>query len=75
MLFLSFKKEAKAKISQMEQLKVIAITASYGKTSIKNFLAQILSSKFSVYATPRSVNTLGGIIKDIKFRTCQNYKC
>lgn len=65
MLFLSFKKEAKAKISQMEQLKVIAITASYGKTSIKNFLAQILSSKFSVYATPRSVNTLGGIIKDI----------
>lgn len=65
MLFLSFQKEAKAKLAQMEQLKVIAITASYGKTSIKNFLAQILSLKFPIYATPRSVNTLGGIIKDI----------
>lgn len=65
MLFLSFKKEAKAKISQMLALKVIAITASYGKTSIKNFLAQILASQFRVYATPRSVNTLGGIIQDI----------
>lgn len=44
---------------------VIGVTASYGKTSIKNFLADILSSKYNVYATPRSVNTLGGVLKDI----------
>ena len=49
----------------MPDLKIIAITGSYGKTSIKNFLAQILSKKFKVYHTPRSVNTLEGIVKDI----------
>ncbi|ARU48692.1 UDP-N-acetylmuramoyl-tripeptide--D-alanyl-D- alanine ligase [Sulfurospirillum diekertiae] len=65
MLFLSFKKEAQKKLMANSALKVVAITASYGKTSIKNFLAQILSTKFNVYKTPRSVNTIGGIIKDI----------
>lgn len=65
MLFLGYKKEAERKINGMTQLKVVAITASYGKTSIKNFLAHILSSHYNVYATPRSVNTLGGIVKDI----------
>lgn len=65
MLFLSFQKEAQKKLMANNALKVVAITASYGKTSIKNFLAQILSVKYNVYKTPRSVNTLGGIIKDI----------
>lgn len=63
--FEGFKKEAQKKLSQCSHTKVIAITASYGKTSIKNFLAHILSSSYKVYATPRSVNTLGGIVKDI----------
>lgn len=63
--FEGFKKEAQKKLAHMPELKVVAITASYGKTSIKNFLAHILSSQFQVYATPRSVNTLGGIMKDI----------
>ncbi|ABB44484.1 Cytoplasmic peptidoglycan synthetases-like protein [Sulfurimonas denitrificans DSM 1251] len=64
-LFESFKKEAKKKLQSMEKLQIVAITGSYGKTSIKNFLYEILSKKYRVYATPRSVNTLGGIIKDI----------
>lgn len=63
--FEGFKKEARTKLQSIPELKVVAITASYGKTSIKNFLAHILSSSFHVYATPRSVNTLGGIVKDI----------
>ena len=65
MAFEGYKKSARAKLHDMSQMKVVAITASYGKTSIKNFLAQILSTSFRVYATPRSVNTLGGIVKDI----------
>ncbi|MDD3476628.1 MAG: UDP-N-acetylmuramoyl-tripeptide--D-alanyl-D-alanine ligase [Sulfurimonas sp.] len=64
-LFESFKKEAKAKLQSMQNLQIIAITGSYGKTSIKNFVTEILSKKYNVYATPRSVNTLGGIIRDI----------
>lgn len=64
-LFLTYKKEAKNKINAMKGLEIICITGSYGKTSIKNFVAQILSKKFTVYSTPRSVNTLGGIMGDI----------
>jgi len=64
-IFEMFKRQAEAKLRSMRSLKIIAITGSYGKTSIKQFLTQVLSKKYKVYATPRSVNTLGGIIKDI----------
>ena len=64
-LFEAFKKQAKIKLTAMTKLQIIAITGSYGKTSIKNFLTEILSYKYRVYATPRSVNTLGGIMRDI----------
>ncbi|MDO9206806.1 MAG: UDP-N-acetylmuramoyl-tripeptide--D-alanyl-D-alanine ligase [Sulfuricurvum sp.] len=64
-LFEAYKREAKKKIASMPNLTIICVTGSYGKTSMKNFIAQILSTKFNVYATPRSVNTLGGIIRDV----------
>ena len=64
-LFLGFKKEARKKLDAMPGLKIVAITASYGKTSIKNFLHQILAKEFNTYMTPRSVNTLGGLMKDV----------
>lgn len=60
-----YAKIAKEKLLELHHLNVIAITGSFGKTSIKNFLAQILSEKFQVYATPRSVNTFAGIVNDI----------
>ncbi len=63
--FLGFKKEAIKKLESMSDLKIVAITASYGKTSIKNFVYQILSTKYNAYKTPRSVNTLAGLIRDI----------
>ena len=64
-MFLLYKTQAKKRLEKIQDLKIIAITGSFGKTSIKNFIAQILATKYSVYATPRSVNTMGGIIKDI----------
>jgi len=64
-LFLGFKRDAEAKIDSMNNLKIIGVTASYGKTSIKNYIEHLLAQKYKTYATPRSVNTLGGIIKDI----------
>ncbi|MDQ1244802.1 MAG: UDP-N-acetylmuramoyl-tripeptide--D-alanyl-D-alanine ligase, partial [Campylobacterota bacterium] len=64
-LFEAFKKEAKKKLQSMDKLQIVAITGSYGKTSIKNFVREILSKKYRVYATPRSVNTIGGIIRDV----------
>ncbi|MBD3824925.1 MAG: UDP-N-acetylmuramoyl-tripeptide--D-alanyl-D-alanine ligase [Epsilonproteobacteria bacterium] len=64
-LFMAFKRSAKSRLQLMKDLQIVAITGSYGKTSIKNFVAQILAAKYRVYATPRSVNTIGGIIKDV----------
>ena len=65
MLFRGFQMRAKKRLEKMSDMVVIGITASYGKTSIKNYIAHILSAKYKTYATPRSVNTFGGVIKDI----------
>lgn len=63
--FISFKNRAKQRVHGISGLRTIAITASYGKTSIKNYLHHILKSKYKVYKTPRSVNTIAGIILDV----------
>ncbi|HIQ27640.1 MAG TPA: UDP-N-acetylmuramoyl-tripeptide--D-alanyl-D-alanine ligase [Sulfurovum sp.] len=65
MLFNGFKVKAQKKIADMPEMKVVGITASYGKTSIKNYIAHLLKAKYKTYATPRSINTLGGVMKDI----------
>ena len=41
--------------------KIIGITGSYGKTTTKDFLRDILSLRYRAYATPKSYNTLMGI--------------
>ena len=48
------------------QPKVIGITGSYGKTSTKYILHQILSEKFNTLMTPDSYNTPMGICKVIR---------
>lgn len=45
--------------------KVIGITGSYGKTSVKEFLATILSQKFSVASTEANMNTDVGVALSI----------
>ncbi|WP_288546520.1 UDP-N-acetylmuramoyl-tripeptide--D-alanyl-D-alanine ligase [uncultured Helicobacter sp.] len=56
---------AKDKLALMPELKIIAITASFGKTSIKNFVAQIFEGYYNIHTTARSINTLKGIVADI----------
>ncbi len=63
--FGGFKRQAQARLERMEDLVVIGVTASYGKTSIKNFIAHLLAARYRTYATPRSVNTFAGVVKDI----------
>ena len=65
MLFNGFKVKAQKKIESMDNMVVVGITASYGKTSIKNYIEHLLKAKYNTYATPRSVNTLGGVMKDV----------
>ncbi|QOG13231.1 Mur ligase family protein [Arcobacter sp. FWKO B] len=64
-MFLSFKDKAKKRLQTFKDTKIVAITASFGKTSIKNYLNQVLSKKYITYMTPRSVNTMAGILKDV----------
>ena len=53
-------KKAKRKIDNISAVK-IAITGSYGKTSTKNYIADVLKNKYIVKETPKSYNTPLGI--------------
>jgi UDP-N-acetylmuramoyl-tripeptide--D-alanyl-D-alanine ligase len=46
----------------MPNLKMIGITGSYGKTSSKNILNDILSIKYNVLPTPKNLNTPYGLM-------------
>jgi len=52
---------AKSKIKSLPNLKVIGIAGSYGKTTMKEVLKEVLGFRFKVLATPESVNTPVGI--------------
>lgn len=58
-------RQATAKRLKMTKLIVVGITGSYGKTSTKEFLKEILSTKFSVLATKEHQNSEIGIAKCI----------
>lgn len=67
-----FVRKAKAKLAASD-IKVIGITGSYGKTSTKKILADILSEKFRVLSTPRSHNTPMGIALSINSANLEDY--
>lgn len=58
-------KEAKKIINQRKDLLVIGITGSYGKTTTKEFLTTILSSKYNVLCTKEHKNSEMGIAQTI----------
>ena len=60
-----FKKQAKKKLASLSQLKIIAITGSYGKTSTKFAIDTFLKERLRVCTTPGSYNTPMGICKVI----------
>lgn len=60
-----FYDRAKEKISKMEDLIVVGITGSFGKTSTKFILGTILSEKYNILNTPESYNTPMGLSKVI----------
>lgn len=57
--------KAKKKIKDMPRLHVIGITGSYGKTSSKNILADILKVKYDTLPTPKNFNTPYGLMLTI----------
>ncbi len=61
-VYIYYYRKAVTKLKLMNNLKVIGITGSYGKTSSKKILNDILGSKFISLATPRNLNTEYGLM-------------
>ncbi len=61
-----FINDAKKILRSNRHLKIIGVTGSYGKTSVKFILARILSEKFNVLATPQSFNTPMGVVRTVR---------
>ena len=58
--------DAKKMLRACPNLKIIGITGSYGKTSVKYYLTTLLRSKYNVLMTPESYNTPMGVVKTIR---------
>lgn len=58
--------DAKRILARHRDLTVIGITGSYGKTSTKLVVQQLLSTRFNALATPQSYNTPMGVIRAIR---------
>lgn len=54
----------KKKLHDFKGIK-IAITGSYGKTTVKNILTHLLGKKFKVIASPKNYNTPMGVCKTV----------
>ncbi len=62
----------KNKLANYPSIKIIGITGSYGKTTTKNFITEILRTKYIVKCTPKSYNTPMGITKYILSENLSN---
>lgn len=62
---MNYFKNAQSKIQKMNNLRVVGITGSFGKTSTKFITGTILNKKFQVLNTPESYNTPMGLSKVI----------
>lgn len=60
-----YERRARRILASRPDLIKIAVTGSYGKTSVKNYLCAMLSEKYNVLATPESYNTPMGIAKTV----------
>ena len=58
--------DARRILDEHEGLRIIGITGSYGKTSVKYYLTTLLSEGFRVLMTPESYNTPMGIVRTIR---------
>lgn len=65
MVYLYYKNKATQKLKTMNNLKIIGITGSYGKTSSKNIISDILNVKYNALPTPKNLNTYYGLMTTI----------
>ena len=65
LVYIYYKNKAQDKLRSMPNLKIIGITGSYGKTSSKNILSDILNIKYNALPTPKNLNTYNGLIMTV----------
>ncbi len=53
-------------LREMPHLRIIGVTGSYGKTSVKYFLSKLLSVQYNVLHTPGNFNTTLGVVRTIR---------
>ena len=59
-------RDAQRILKECPDLKIIGVTGSYGKTSVKYYLHDLLSARYNVLMTPESYNTPMGVVKTIR---------
>lgn len=58
--------EARDLLAKSPGLKIVGITGSYGKTSMKYYLHTLLSASYQVLMTPGNFNTTLGVVRTIR---------
>lgn len=66
--------KAKKKLETLPNLTVIGVAGSYGKSSTKEFLYEILSARYNVLKTKKNINAEIGIAKTILEELNQDHK-
>lgn len=64
-VYIYYFKKAEKKLKDYKSMKVIGITGSYGKTSSKNILNDILKIKYDTLPSPQNYNTPYGLMLTI----------
>ncbi len=65
---------SRKKILSLRNLNVIGVTGSFGKTSTKEILYQILKNKHKTLRTPESFNTIFGVAKVVDLELDNSYE-
>ena len=58
--------DAKRMLRERPDLKIIGVTGSYGKTSMKFYLQTLLQSRYNVLVTPGNFNTPLGVTRTVR---------
>ena len=61
-----YEDEARTKLSSFDNLIKVGVTGSFGKTTTKNVINDVISQSFLTYITPSSYNTPMGITRSIR---------
>ena len=67
-------RDARRKLDSMRGLTKVAITGSYGKTSVKNIIGHILNAYTPTLISPRSFNTPMGLTITIRNQLSPDYR-